>query len=82
VAEAVNGTGRWLLKFGTHRGTVMSRDCGTSEHGSEGEARDEYLRQRASVVSDGDKVWLAEILPPGAAYSGGWVTLEQGGPYP
>lgn len=77
----VNDTGKWLLGFGIHRGTLMSRDSGRSEHGSEAEARESYRQQKASAASFGYRVWYAQIIAPGAPWSTGWVTIDQGEPY-
>ena len=81
AAEHVNDTGKWLLAFGIHRGTLMSRDSGRSEHGSEEEARKSYREQKASAARIGYRVWFAQMIAPGAPYSSGWVTLDRGEPY-
>ena len=81
MPEFVNDTGKWLLSFGIHRGTLTSRDSGRSEHDSEEECRESCREQKASAASFGCKVWFAQMIAPGAPYSSGWVTLDQGEPY-
>lgn len=80
ATEAVNETGRWLLQSGCHRGTLMSRDGGTSEHASEAGARAELGRQMEFWGQIGYRVWYAHLVPPGAPYSES-ITLHPGVPY-
>jgi hypothetical protein len=77
----VNDTGKWLLTFGIHRGTLMSRDSGQSEHGNKDEAERAYREQKANAAAIGCKVWFASLIAPGAPWSTGWVTLDRGEPY-
>jgi hypothetical protein len=81
IASQVNDTGKWLLSFGIHRGTLMSRDSGRSEHGSEEEARASYRDQKAAAARFGYSVWFAQLIAPGAPWSSGWVTLDRGESY-
>ena len=81
MPELVNDTGKWLLSFGIHGGTLMSRDSGRTEHDSEEEARQSCREQKDWAASIGYKVWFAQMIAPGAPYSSGWVTLDRGEPY-
>jgi len=78
---AVNDTGKWLLSFGIHRGTLTSRDSGRTEHDGKEDAERSYQEQKASAASSGYKVWFAKLIAPGAPWSTGWVALDRGEPY-
>jgi len=81
VPDTVNDTGKWLLAFGLHRGTLMSRDSGRSEHDSREDAEASYREQKAGAARIGCKVWFAQIIAPGEPWSTGWVTIDHGEPY-
>lgn len=81
MSEFANDTGKWLLTFGVHRGTLTSRDSGRTEHDSKEEAEKSYREQKASAARFGYKVWFAQVIAPGAPYSSGWVSLDRGEPY-
>jgi hypothetical protein len=77
----VNDTGRWILQIGIHQGTIISRDSETTGHSSETEARQEYRTAKDYYTSRGISIRYAKMIPPGAPYATGWVTLDSGVPY-
>jgi hypothetical protein len=80
-AEPVNDTGKWLLSIGIHRGTLTSRDSDQTRHDSEPAARQAYRTAKDYYTSTGTQIWYANMLPPGAPYSTGWIILDHGVPY-
>jgi len=81
TTEYVNDTGKWLLSFGIHRGTLTSRDSEQTRHGSEAEARRQYQESKKAYADLGMQVWYAKMIQPGAPYSTGWIVLDSGTPY-
>ena len=55
---------KYILSLGIHRGTLLSRDSGTSEHDTYKEAYDTYLQRRKFFNSIGYQIWFADIIAP------------------
>jgi len=65
---------KWILNHGIHRGTVTSRDSGTSTFDTEQEARDSFLEQKEWYRSIGYVIWFAYLTSP----DGKKIVLDSG----
>lgn len=53
--------GKWLVVHGIHKGTVMSRDSGTSTHDSPEKAHARFREAKADYARVGYVTWFAYL---------------------
>jgi len=70
-------SGKWVLNYGIHRGTIISRDGESLKFDTEKQARDAWQRISAQIAKRGCFVWFATLISPNDEQS----VLHAGDPY-
>lgn len=68
---------KWILAYGIHRGTLMSRDCGQETCASLQECQNLAKKIETDMRSIGYQIWYAHANGP----NGERETVLQGNPY-
>lgn len=68
---------KWILHFGIHRGTLMSRDADRDDFDSLEECRERVQQLERDMRSIGYLIWYAYAVGP----EGERVDLHRGHPY-
>lgn len=70
--------GKWLVSYGVHQGTIVSRDSqNPTVHDSEAAARAYFNKLKAGFDADGYRTWFAELIDA----QGGRTVLAPPVPY-